>query len=227
MSTMIEDIKDVLVNEMNDTLEKEVALFIPSDDTTTAHKPKYRAKTAGEYLGHITKVRTEVKEWEDEKTGDNYSACIYNFKVLVAPENSSMTYTTTHRDGHQETYNGEDYVDWPILANGVFRFLEPNKDGTDTFVSNASGNDSYLRFCQAIGVSIETTPREVNGKTVDVSVIPILEEKDITGIPVTAVVGRHKDDWVNKEGITVPHYRVKFIKAWTDGKRLVTDVLPF
>jgi len=216
------------MSTMNDTLEKEEALFIPSDDTTTtAHKPKYRARTAGEYLGHIIKVRTEVKEWPDKKTGDNHSACIYNFKVLVAPENSSMTYTTTHRDGHQETHNGEDYVDWPIMANGVFRFLEPNKDGTDTFVSNASGNDGYLRFCETIGVSVETTPREINGKTVDVSVIPILEEKDITGAPVTAVVGRHKDDWVNKEGVTVPQYRVKFVKAWTDGKRLVTDDLPF
>ena len=214
------------MSTMNETLNQE-ALFIPSDDTTTtANRPKYRAKQAGEYLGHITKVRTETKEWTDNKTGDNYSACIYNFKVHVAPENSSMTYLAT-RNGKQETHDGEDYVGWPILANGVFRFLEPNKDGTDTFVSNASGNDGYLRFCQAIGVSVETTPREVNGKTVDVSVIPILEEKDIAGAPVTAVVGRHKDDWVNKEGKTVPQYRVKFVKAWTDGKRLVTDDLPF
>ena len=215
------------MSTMNETLNQE-ALFIPSDDATkTAPRTTYRAKTAGEYLGHITKVRTTVTEWTDKKTGDPYAACIYNFKVHVAPENKTMTYTTTNRDGHQETYDGEDYVGWPIVANGVFRFLEPNKDGTDTFISNASGNDGYLRFCEAIGVSVETTPREVNGKTVDVSVIPILEAKDITGAPVTAVVGRHKDDWVNKEGKTVPQYRVKFVKALTDGKRLVTDDLPF
>jgi hypothetical protein len=60
---------------MNDTL-KEEALFIPGDNTTTASKPKYRAKTAGDYLGHITDVRTTVTEWTDKKTGDNFSACI-------------------------------------------------------------------------------------------------------------------------------------------------------
>ena len=124
------------MSTMNDTLQEE-ALFYPSDDTTTASKPKYRAKTAGDYLGHITDVRTTVTEWTDKKTGDNFSACIYNFKVHVAPENSSMTYTTT-RDGRQETHDGEAYVGWTVIADGVFRFLEPKKDGTDTFVSNAS-----------------------------------------------------------------------------------------
>ena len=216
------------MSTMNDTLQEE-ALFYPSDDTTTASKPKYRAKTAGDYLGHITDVRTTVTEWTDKKTGDNFSACIYNFKVHVAPENSRMTYTTT-RDGRQETHDGEAYVGWTAIADGVFRFLEPKKDGTDTFVSNASGNDRYLRFCQALGISVETTPREVNGKTVDVSVIPVLEAKDIAGRPVTAVVNRHKEDWVNDEGKSMPQWRVKFVKAWTDGKRLATgttDDLPF
>ena len=211
------------MSTMNETLQEE-ALFYPSEDSTTAtDKPKYTPKTAGDYLGHMTAVRTAVTEWTDKKTGDKYSACIYNFKVHVAPENKTMMYKTT-RNGQEHTHDGEDYVGWTVIGDGVFRFLEP-KEG-DTFVSNAAGNDRYLRFCQALGMSVETATREVNGKSVEVSILPTLEDKDIIGLPVTAVVNRHKEDWVNPEGKSVPQWRVKFIKEWKDGRRL-SDDLPF
>jgi MoxR-like ATPase len=78
-------------------------------------------------------------------------------------------------------------------------------------------------------LTIETTKREVNGKTLDVQVLPTLTEEDINGRPVIAVVGRDKD-WVNDDGETMPSYRVKFVKLWKDGKLLApttTNDLPF
>ena len=211
---------------MTETLRNEEALFVPSNNTTngTTDKPKYTPKVAGEYLGHIKDSRTTVTEWTDKLTGNMLKARIYNFKVHVAPENSALTYTYTDRDGHDHTTTGEPFVGWSVIGDGVFRFLEPVVG--DTFVSNSAGNDRYLRFCQALGVTIETVQREVGGKTLDVQLLPTLEPKDIDGLPVIAVVNRHKEDWINDEGKAMPQWRCKFIKTWTDGKRLDLD-LPF
>ena len=219
------------MSTMTETLHKEEALFIPSEATTNGtatDTPKHTPKVAGEYLGHITDTRTTVVDWTDKKTGNLLKARIYNFKVHVAPENSSLTYKYTDRNGHEHTTTGEVYVGWKVIADGVFRFLEP-VDG-DTFVSNSSGNDRFLRFCQALGVTIETVEREVGGKTVEVQLLPTLEPEDINGLPVTAVVNRHKDDWINDEGRAMPQWRCKFIKTWRDGKRLAattTNDIPF
>ena len=78
-------------------------------------------------------------------------------------------------------------------------------------------------------MTVETTQREVNGKTIDVQVLPTLEESDINGRPVIAVVGRDKD-WINDDGETMPSFRVKYVKLWKEGKRLAamnTNDLPF
>ena len=204
------------MSTMTETL-KEEALFIPSEDRTTTDNQKYTPKVAGDYLGHMTDTRTTVTEWTDKKTGNTFKARIYNFKVKVAPENHTQSYTHT-RDGQNHTHTGEAYVDWKVVGDGVFRFLEPGEG--DTFTSNATGNDRYLRFCQALGVDIETTTREVNGKTVEVQLLPTLTTDDINGRPVTAVVNRHREDWINDEGKSMPQWRCKFIKTWRDGKRL-------
>ena len=207
------------MSTMNETLNNE-SLFIPSEDAKkTVSEPKYRPKVAGDYLGHMTDIVIKEVNWKDKSSGKNFKALVYNFKVLVADENKLMTY-----EDKGTTYDGSVYTGWSAVGDGVFRFLEPG-DGDD-FSSNASANDRYLRFCQALGMSIETTKREVNGKTVEVSVLPSLTEGDIKGCPVTAVVGRHKQDWVNDEGKTMPQWRVKFIKSWKDGKRNNDDI-PF
>ena len=54
----------------------------------------------------------------------------------------------------------------------------------------------------------------------------MLEAKDAIGRPVTAIVGRGKD-WVNEKGETVRAFKVRKVEEWTDGKRLVTDDIPF
>ena len=210
------------MSTITETLKHEEALFIPSDDTTRTHTPKVE----GDYLGHITDTKTLVREFKTND-GRNVKARIFNYKVEVAHENATREYTFTDHNGTQHTTSGEPYVGWTVSARGVFRFLEPGEG--DTFESNSENNVAYLRFCQALGMTIETTQREVNGKTIDVQVLPTLTEHDINGRPVIAVVGRDKD-WVNDEGETMPSFRAKFVKLWKEGKALATTTkhdLPF
>ena len=206
---------------MTDTLKHEEALFIPSEDT--GHD-EYVPKVAGDYLGHITEARTLTREFT--KSGRTFRARIFNFKVHVAPENAHQTYTT-HIDGTTKEITGEHFVDWSVVADGVFRFLEPANG--DKHESNAEGNKRYLRFCESIGLEIPTEDRTINGKTIKVQLLPDIKEEDLNGTPVTAVVGRGQD-WVNDTGETRPSWRVKFTKRWEGGKRLATTTtndLPF
>ena len=212
------------MSTMTETMQEE-SFFIPSDDTTT--ETEYTPKVAGEYLGHITNLTETVREFTSN--GKNLKARIYNFKVRVASDNATMKYTRMDKHGNQREHDGTSYIDWEIIADGVFRFLEPNTNNGDKFVSNASENQRYSRFCEALGVETKQEERTVNGKTVNVHILPSITAEQINGTPVVAVVGRGKD-WVNNEGKTVPSWRAKFVKRWEDGKRLSTmtsDDLPF
>jgi len=210
------------MSTMTETMQDE-SFFIPSEDHTT--ETKYTPKVAGEYLGHITDLKESVREFNRE--GRNLKARIYNFKVRVASENTTMTYTYQDKHGNQREHDGTSYIDWEIVADGVFRFLEPQEG--DTFESNASQNQRYSRFCEALGIETKQEERTVNGKTVKVHILPSITAEHVNGTPVVAVVGRGKD-WVNNEGKTVPSWRAKFVKRWESGKRLSTvtsDDLPF
>ncbi len=209
------------MSTMTETLKDE-ALFIPSEANNSNNKPEYIPKTSGDYLGHIVDARTITREFQ--KDGRTFKARIFNFKIHVAPENKGMTYTITSSDGSSKDVTGEHYVDWTIIADGVFRFLEPGHE--DSFESNAEGNKKYLMFCESLGMEIKTEDRTVNDRTVRVQILPDLKEEDLNGTPVIAVVGRGKD-WVNDEGKTRRSWRCKFTKRWAEGKRLQTDDLPF
>ena len=209
------------MSTMTETLKHEEALFIPSEET----EEEYIPMVEGEYHGHITETRTLTREFTKENRP--MKARIFNFKVTIAPENSTNKYTI-HRNGHDpRTVNGEHYVGKTVVADGVFRFLEPI-DG-DEFESNAEGNKRYLMFCQSLGLEIPTEERTINGKTVKVQLLPDVKEDDLDGTPVVAVVGRGQD-WTDDHGKNRPSWRVKFTKSWEDGKRLAkttTNDLPF
>ena len=211
------------MSTMTETLKNEESLFIPSEETET--ETKYIPMAEGDHLGHITEARTLTREFTKDKI--QMKARIFNFKVTIAAENTHNSYTI-HRDGYDPlTVTGEHYVGKTIIADGVFRFLEPT-DG-DTFESNAEGNKRYLMFCQSLGMEIPTEERTINGKTVTVQLLPDVNETDLNGAPVVAVVGRGQD-WTDDTGKNRPSYRVKFTKRWESGKRLATtttDDLPF
>ena len=215
------------MSTMTDTLHNEEALFIPSEETA---REEYIPKVAGEYLGHIVNARTVTREFTREDR--QMKARIFNFKVRVAPENKGQKYKFQDRDGNHRDVTGEHYIDWEVVADGVFRYLEPT--AKDTFESYAEGNKKYLMFCQSLGMTIPTEERTVNGKTVTVQILPSIDENTLNGTPVVAVVGRGRD-WVNDRGETVPSWRCKFTKHWAQGTKLTTtktattttDDLPF
>ena len=210
------------MSTMTETLHNEEALFIPTEET---EKAEYIPKVEGEYLGHIVDAKSLTREFTKE--GRLMKARIRNFKVHVAPENSTQTYTLHNSNGEIREITGDHYVDWTVQADGVFRFLEPTE--TDKFESNAEGNKKYLMFCQSLGMEIPTEERTINGKTVTVQLLPNVQESDLNGTPVTAVVGRGKD-WVDDTGKNRPSFKCKFTKRWVDGKKLATtttDDLPF
>ena len=225
------------MSTMTETLKQE-ALFIPSEETRNGHRETTgkNERVPGEYLGHITEVRITEGSLFDERdrsgklTGRKVKAVWHNFNVLVAPENATQTYTRRDHEGNEHTHTGEDYVGWAIQAHGVPRFLEPTDD--DSFHSNATGNFNYMKLCETLGVRGEIVERDLkgDGKMTKLESLPILTEKDLTGVPVTAVVDRGKD--YMKDGVSHIKYVAKFVRAWENGTRLTTtttttDDLPF
>ena len=211
------------MSTMDETLKHEEALFIPGEEADA--KDEYVPMVEGEYYGHITEARTLTREFTKDKRP--MKARIFNFKVKVAAENSTNTYTIHKQGNDPRTVTGDNYVGKDIVADGVFRFLEPTTE--DKFESNAEGNKRYLMFCQSLGMEIPTEERTINGKTVKVQLLPNVEENDLNGTPVVAVVARGQD-WTDDTGQSRPSWRVKFTKLWADGKRLAdttTNDLPF
>tara|TARA_R100000152_G_C6771823_1_gene198451 strand:+ start:761 stop:1384 length:624 start_codon:yes stop_codon:yes gene_type:complete len=207
------------MSTMTETLENTEALFIPDGDSAET-TPKYVPMAEGDHLGHIIEARTITREFTKNKR--TVKASIFNFKVKIADENRHNKY---HVKG--EEIHGENYIGKEIVADGVFRYLEPTNG--DTFESNSAENKKYLMFCQSIGMEIPMEKRTINGKTVEVQLLPDLTIDNLNGTPVVAVVGRGQD-WTDDEGNSRPSYKVKFTKLWQDGKRIAAkgnDDLPF
>ena len=212
----------------------EVSTFF-EDTTKTTHtngEAKRTGLVEGEYLGHIVNARSivrPVKDWETKEEG-KYKARIYNFDVIVADENRGMTYQYEDITGKHIEISGEQFVDKKLMAKGVFKFLDPQEG--DTFVGNPTENQKYSRFCETLGVHPEEETRTIDGKETLVKFLPILTTEHMLGKPVTAVLKKVKDKWVNNKGETM-HYswRVSFVKPWTQGETKTMEVnkddLPF
>tara|TARA_R100001530_G_scaffold20569_3_gene17127 strand:+ start:620 stop:1264 length:645 start_codon:yes stop_codon:yes gene_type:complete len=205
----------------------EVSTFF--EDTTKTTNTNGEVKRAGlvegEYLGHIVNARSIVRP-----VLGKFQARIYNFDVIVADENRGMTYQYEDITGKHIEISGEQFVDKKLMAKGVFKFLDP-QDG-DTFEGNPTENRKYLLFCETLGVHAEEETRTIDGKETTVKLLPTLTEEQMLGRPVTAVLKKVKDKWVNNKGETM-HYswRVSFVKPWTQGSVKTMEVnkddLPF
>lgn len=194
----------------DDLLSSKESFFIPSDDNKkTSTIPNVR----GEFYGHL-KDATQ-KEVSYTRDGKKFKAMVYNYNFEVAKENKSQLYAyVSYKDNTEQKSYGEDYIGRIYKGNGIFRFLEPTEK--DDFVSNSEGNQSYLRFCQTLGVEIPTKVVEVNGESVEVQALPSLDTGEINGKPAIAVIDKGKPyTWQGKERTP---YVVKFVKKWEDGE---------
>lgn len=201
---------------MNETTtatgEVEIATFV-DDGTGGKSSRAYTGFCAGEFLGHITGIRTQIV---DTKLGQR--ARVYNFSVLVDDANRTMQYNHTDNRGVEHTIPGETYIGKKLVADGVFKFLDP-QDGED-FKANPSGNDRYMRFCETLGVKPKEEKTTLDGKEVTLKHLPNLTEDDLLGKPVIGVQALSNcKPWTDKSGNThTKGWRVKFVKTWENGK---------
>jgi len=211
-----------------DEVINEVSTFFEDTTKTDTHTNGELRKTGlveGEYLGHIANARSIVRP-----VLGKYQARIYNFDIIVAPENKGMTYQYEDITGKHVTLTGEQFIDRKLIAKGVFKFLDPQEG--DDFEGNPTENNKYTRFCETVGLTLTEETRTIDGKETTVKLLPALTPEQMLGRPVTAILKKVKDKWTNNKGETM-HYswRVSYVKPWENGQlREMTvneDDLPF
>ena len=205
----------------------EVSTFF-EDTTKTTHtngEAKRAGLVEGDYLGHITSVRSIVRP-----VLGKFQARIHNFSVLVADENRGMTYQYEDIAGNHTEITGEQFVDKKLMAKGVFQFLDPQEG--DDFEGNPTDNHKYLRFCETLGLTPTEEVHTIDGKETTVKRLPNLTTEHMLGKPVTAFLTKVKDEWVNNKGEKM-HYswKVVTVKPWENGQVKTMEVseedLPF
>ena len=207
------------VNDVFDSVTKELSFFIPGKK----EKKEFKPYAKGEYFGHIIECDSRVV---DVKKGE-HKARLYTFVFQAAQENETKTFEFKNIEGKMEETKGDCYVGAKFRGK-LWRFLEPGKD--DTFTSNSEGNTGYMRFCQTIGVKCPVEKREINGEEIEVQLLPNLSASDMLGKPAIAVVDLGRP-FVNKDGETKQYWDAKFLKKWEEGKQKAVsgadDAIPF
>ena len=191
------------VNDMFNDITKEQSFYTPKAKTDIT------PIVEGDYLCHITEVKTEIKDVRGK-----YKARLYSYTVEVAEENKDMEYQYKDIDGGKKPTKGHVYVGKRFFGR-VWRFLEPTDK--DSFESNSQGNTHYLKFCETIGVDCPKEVRSIDGQDVDVQILPSLLSEDMLGKPVTAFVALGKP-FKNRNGETKQYFDCKFCKKWDGGK---------
>ena len=172
-----------------DEVINEVSTFF--EDTTKTDTNGELRKTGlveGEYLGHIANARSIVRP-----VLGKFQARIYNFDLIVAPENKGMTYQYEDITGKHVTLTGEQFIDRKLIAKGVFKFLDPQEG--DDFEGNPTENNKYTRFCETVGLTLTEETRTIDGKETTVKLLPALTPEQMLGRPVTAVLRKVKDKY--------------------------------
>ena len=193
------------VNEMFSKVTEEQSFFNASE------KKEFTPFAEGEYLTHIIEADSDLKDVLNGK----YKARLYSFVVQVAEENKDEDFEYEDINGKLKPTKGSEYIGKKFRGK-VWRFLEPQKG--DTFESNAGGNKAYLWFCQNIGIGCPTESKTIDGKKVEVQLLPKLSADDMLGQPVVAFVAKGKP-FKDAKGQTRQYWECKFCKKWEDGKR--------
>ena len=192
------------VNDMFNDITKEQSYY------KAGAKKEVVQFAKGEYLCHITSVKSKVVDVQNK-----YKARLYSYTVEVAEENKNKDFTIIDIDGKSKAVKGDAYIG-KMFFGTLWRFLEPTDK--DTFESNSTGNTNYLRFCETIGVKCPTETKTIGDEDVEVQILPSLSDDDFLGQPVTAVVDLGKP-WTDKEGKRRQYWDCKFCKKWEGGKK--------
>ena len=208
------------VNEMFDDITKEQSFFIPSDKK----KREFNPFAKGDYFCHFISCDSKIVD----VSGGKRRARLYTYTVQAAEENKDATFMYKDITGKMEETKGDCYVGSKFRGK-LWRFLEPTEK--DTFEAYSEGNETFLKFCDAIGIECKLAKKEINGEQVEVNILPNLEADDILGKPVIAHVDLGRP-WTDKEGRKRQYWDCKFCKKWEGGKNKKiesggTDDIPF
>ena len=172
------------------------------------------------YKGHIKDV--VVKE---VNVKGKYKAKVYNFSVELS-DNADRTYSCVEKEsGQRKQISGKTFQGKTYKATGVFQFLNPKKG--DTFEANSGGNDRYLHLCESVGAKNEKVLVEIDGEEREIVRFPDLNEYDLKGKPIDALLNYH--NWKNRDGDSIKSLMVKAFKEWEGGedRDLEVEDLPF
>jgi len=207
------------VNEMFDDITKEQSFFVPSDKKKKEFKPFAK----GDYFCHFISCDSKIVD----VAGGKRRARLYTYTVQAAEENKDTTFMYKDITGNMEETKGDCYVGSKFRGK-LWRFLEPTEK--DTFEAYSEGNETFLKFCDAIGIECKLAKKEINGEQVEVKILPNLEADDILGKPVIAHVDLGRP-WTDKEGKKRQYWDAKYVKEWEKGKSIeITgdkDAIPF
>ena len=192
------------VNDMFDDITKEQSYYKPGE------KKEITPYAKGEYLGHITAVNSKIVDVQGR-----FKARRYSYTFIVAPENKDKEFTYIDIDGKGKITKGDVYVGKKFYGT-LWRFLEPSEK--DTFESNSTGNNNYLRFCETIGVDCPKETKNIDGQDIEIQILPSLSEDDFLGQPVTAFIDLGKP-WTNNKGERKQYWDCKFCKKWEGGTK--------
>jgi len=179
----------------------------------------------GNYKSNVISVETVVRDIKGI-----HRALIYNVKIKIAKESEDTVFDAVDMEGNIVKVNGGQFTGYELRSVGIFKFLHPDKE--DEFEANPGGNKAYANFCRVLGKEPKLVEVEYNGEKISMKELPSLEESDIIGKPVIAVVSRGKP-WVSsQDGKTRTPLTVKWFRTWAEGSTLTTselnsDDLPF
>ena len=207
------------VNEMFDDITKEQSFFIPGKKKKKTFTPLAK----GTYFCHIIECDSRVVDVK----GGKHKARLYTYTVQAAEENKDVTFAYKDISGDFKDTKGEVYIGQKFRGK-IWRFLEPTEK--DTFEAYPEGNETFLKFCDIIGVECEQMTRQIDGQDVDVKVLPNLEASDMLGKPVKAFVDLGRP-WTDGSGKKRQYWDSKYLNKWDEGKpKEITggdDEIPF
>ena len=203
------------VNEINIGDKKNMHYYDPKE----GEKNKYVSLVPKQlYPCHAKEMTTR-----EVNVKGKYKARVYNIVYEVAQECETMTYQSSVPDVGE--VSGSHFVGKKLYATGIFMFLNPGPG--DNFESNNGGNETYLRFCEAIKVDCPEVEVDVNGEKRMVKQMPELTEADVLGSAIMGYVDTQT--YKNAEGETKTAFKVKSFSEWSDGKKKDFELqdLPF
>ena len=181
---------------VNDVIDKSdtIQFFNPGESNRKKIIPK---QVYYSYIKEVSIKEVPVKS--------RYRAKVFNLTLELAAENKKVTFFDNGVEVNGGIYEGRE-----IRTKGIFLFLNPSNG--DDWESNNGANESYLRFCENIGVECPEVEVELDGEKTKVKQFPILDASDLIGKPIRAYIV--EESWRDKSGQSRTSVKAVGFEKW-------------